>query len=100
MQRPLSIFVKLWFIEGRAVRKLFDCESLLESNSPDIVALFYVSSGTNLDDSTDDFGSFWARGYLSFLIHERILLGGIHHMHGLSLCLCDRKTSLGKFTDS
>ena len=39
-----------------------DCESLLESNSPDILAL----CGTNLDDSVDS-GSFSVRGYLPLI---------------------------------
>ena len=41
-----------------------DCESFLESNSPDILAL----CETNLDDSTDS-GNFSVRGYLSFQLH-------------------------------
>ena len=43
-----------------------DCESFLESNSPDILAL----CETNLDDSIDT-GNFSMRGYLP-----------ITHMHG------------------
>ena len=39
-----------------------DCESFLESNSPDILAL----CETNLDDSTDS-GNFSVRGYLSLI---------------------------------
>ena len=38
---------------------LVDCESFLESNSPDIL----VQCETNLDDSTDS-GNFSVRGYL------------------------------------
>ena len=39
-----------------------DCESFLESNSPDILAL----CETNLDDSIDS-GNFFVRGYLSLI---------------------------------
>ena len=39
-----------------------DCESFLESNSPDILALYE----TNLDDSIDS-GNFSVRDYLPFI---------------------------------
>ena len=39
-----------------------DCECFLESNSPDILALYE----TNLDDSIDS-GNFPVKGYLSFI---------------------------------
>ena len=39
-----------------------DCESFLESNSPDILALYE----TNLDDSIDS-GNFYVRGYLPLI---------------------------------
>ena len=41
------------------IRDFVDCESLLESNSPDILALCY----TNQDDSIDS-GNLSVRGYL------------------------------------
>ena len=50
-----------------------DCESFLESNSPDILAL----CETNLDDSTDS-GNFSVRGYPPI-----IRKGFSTHMHGL-----------------
>ena len=56
-----------------------DCESFLESNPPDILAL----CETNLDDSNDS-GNFSVRGYLPLI--------GKHsstHKHGL----CERMTS-------
>ena len=39
-----------------------DCESFLESKSPDIIAL----CGTNMDDSIDS-GNFFVRGYLPLI---------------------------------
>ena len=50
-----------------------DCESFIESNSPDILAL----CETNLDDSIDS-GNFSVRGYLPFIRKESRT-----HMHGL-----------------
>ena len=50
-----------------------DCESFLESNSPDILAL----CETNLDDSIDS-GNFSVRGYLPLIRKD---CGT--HMHGL-----------------
>ena len=52
-----------------------DCESFLESNSPDILAL----CETNLDDSIAS-GNFSVRGYFS-LIHKDPSI----HMHGLAV---------------
>ena len=52
-----------------------DCESFLESNSPDIVAL----CETNLDDSID-FGNFSVRGYLPLTQKDSTT-----HMHGLTV---------------
>ena len=52
-----------------------DCESFLESNSPDILAL----CETNLDDSIDS-GNFSVRGYL-LLIQKN----SSTHMHGLTV---------------
>ena len=53
--------------------KFYDCESLLESNSPDILAL----GETNLDDSIDS-GNFSVRGYLPLIRKDSTT-----HMHGL-----------------
>ena len=52
-----------------------DCESFLESNSSDILALCQ----TNQDDSID-FGNLCVKGYLP-LIHK----GSSTHMHGLTV---------------
>ena len=51
------------------------CESLLESNSPDILLLYE----TNLDDSIDS-GNFSVGGYLAFIRKDYVT-----HMHGLSV---------------
>ena len=51
------------------------CESFLESNSPDILAL----CETNLDASIDC-GNFFMRGYLSLIRKDSIT-----HMHGLAV---------------
>ena len=52
-----------------------ECESFLESNSPDIFAL----CETNLDDSIDS-GNFSVRGYLPLIRKDSIT-----HMHGLAV---------------
>ena len=52
-----------------------DCESFLESNSPDILAL----CETNLDDSIDS-GHFSVRGYLPLIQKDSST-----HMHGLAV---------------
>ena len=52
-----------------------DCESFLESNSPDILAL----CETNLDDSIDS-GNFSVRGYLPLIRKD----SGTY-MHGLAV---------------
>ena len=52
-----------------------DCESFLESNSPDILAL----CETNLDDSID-YGNFSVRGYLPLIRKDFST-----HMHGLAV---------------
>ena len=52
-----------------------DCESFLESNSPNILAL----RETNLDDSIDS-GNFSVRGYLPLIWKDSST-----HMHGLAL---------------
>ena len=55
--------LKLSFTNIRGLRSNFvDCESFLESNSPDILAL----CETNLDDSIDS-GNFFVRGYLPLI---------------------------------
>ena len=50
-----------------------ECESFLESNPPDILAL----CETNLDDPVDS-GNFFARGYLPLIRKDSVT-----HMHGL-----------------
>ena len=50
-----------------------ECESFLESNSPDILTL----CETNLDDSIDS-GNFSVRGYLPLIRKDSLT-----HMHGL-----------------
>ena len=63
--------LKLCFMNTRGLHSNFaDCESFLESNSPDILALYE----TNLDDSIDS-GSFSGRGYLIELLGLLIGLG-------------------------
>ena len=52
-----------------------ECESFLESNSPDILAL----CETNLDDSIDS-GNLYMRGYLPLIQKDSIT-----HMHGLAV---------------
>ena len=55
--------LKLSFTDIRGIRSNFvQCESFLESNSPDTLALWE----TYLDDSTD-YGYFAVRGYLPLL---------------------------------
>ena len=67
---------KLTFTNIRRLRSNFvDCESFLESNSPDIVAL----CETNLDDSTDS-GNFSVSGYLPLIRKDSST-----HMHGLAV---------------
>ena len=68
--------LKLSFVNSRGLRSSFvECESFLESNSPDIPAL----CETNLDDSIDA-GNFSVGGYLPL-----IRKGSITHMHGLAV---------------
>ena len=65
--------LKLNFMNIRGLRSNFvDCESFLESNSPDILAL----CETNLDDSIDS-GNFSVRGYLPLIRKDSST-----HMHG------------------
>ena len=55
--------LKLSFTNIQGLRLNFvDCESFLESKSPEILALYE----TNLDDSIDS-GNFSVRGYLSLI---------------------------------
>ena len=59
----LQTSLKLSFTNIRSLRYNFiDCESFLESNSPDILAL----CETNLDDSIDS-GNFSVKGYLPLI---------------------------------
>ena len=68
--------LKLSFTNIRGLRSNFvDCESFLESNSPDILAL----CETNLDDSIDS-GNFSVRDYLPLIQN-----GSSCHMHGLAV---------------
>ena len=69
-------FLKLSFMNIQGLRSNFvDCESFLESNSPDILAL----CETNLDDSIDS-GNFSVRGYLPLIQKDSST-----HMHGLTV---------------
>ena len=61
-----------------------DCESFLESNSPDILAL----CESNLDDSIDS-GNFSVRGYLLLILKDSIT-----HMHGLAVYVKEGCTGL------
>ena len=68
--------LKLSFTNIQRLRSNFvDCESFLESNSPDILAL----CETNLDDSIDC-GNFSVRGYLPLTRKDSVT-----HMHGLAV---------------
>ena len=70
--------LKLSFTNIQSLRSNFvDCESFLESNSPDILAL----CETNLDDSINS-GNFFVRDHL-FLIQK----DSSTHMHGLTVYL-------------
>ena len=67
---------KLSFTNIRGLSLNFaQCESFLESNPPDILAL----CKTNLDDSTDS-GNFSVRGYLPLIWKDSIT-----HMHDLAV---------------
>ena len=69
-------FLRLSFTNIRGLRSNFvDCESFLESNSPDILAL----CETNLDDSIDS-GNFSVKGYLPLIRKDSST-----HMHGLAV---------------
>ena len=72
----LNNSLKLSFTNIRGLRSNFvDCESFLESNSHDILAL----CETNLDDSIDS-GNFSVRGYLPLIRKDSST-----HMHGLAV---------------
>ena len=67
--------VRLSFTNIRSLCSNFiECESFLESSSPDILAV----CETNLDDSIDS-GNFSVRGYLPFMQKHSVT-----HMHGLA----------------
>ena len=73
--------LKLSFTNIRGLRSNFvDCESFLESNSPDILAL----CETNLDDSIDS-GNCSVRGYLPLIRKDSST-----HMHSLAVYLKER----------
>ena len=68
--------LKFSFTNIRGLHSNFaDCESFLESNSPDILAL----CETNLDDSIDS-SNFSVRGYLPIIRKDPDT-----HMHGLAV---------------
>ena len=68
--------LKLSFMNIQGLCSNFvDCESFLESNSPDILAL----CETSLDDSIDS-GNFSVRGYLPLIQKDSST-----HMHGLAV---------------
>ena len=68
--------LKLSFTNIQGLRSDFvDCESFLDSNSPDILAL----CETNLDDSIDS-GNFSVTGYLPLIPKDFST-----HMHGLAV---------------
>ena len=68
--------LKLSFKNIRGIHSNFvDCESFLESNSPDILAL----CKTNLDDSTDS-GNLSVRSYLPVIRKDSSI-----HKHGLEV---------------
>ena len=73
--------LKLSFTNIRGLCSNFDdCESFLESNSPDILAL----CETNLDDSIDS-GNFSLRGYLPLIPKDSST-----DMHGLTVYVKER----------
>ena len=68
--------LKLSFMNNWGLRSNFvECDSFLESNSPDIVALFE----TNLNGSINS-GNFFVRGYLPLILNDSIT-----HMYGLAV---------------
>ena len=74
--------LKLGFTNIRGLHSNFvECESFLESNSPDNLAL----CKTNLDDSINS-DNFSVRGYLP------IIQKGFQHSYAWSCSLCERRT--------
>ena len=73
-KKIISISISVMNIWGLRLN-FVDCESFLESNSPDILAL----CETNLDDSIDS-GNFSVRGYLPLIWKDSST-----HMHGLAV---------------
>ena len=68
--------LRLSFTNIRGLRSNFvDCETFLESNSPDILAL----CETNLNDSFDS-DNFSVRGYLTLIRNDSST-----HMHGVAV---------------
>ena len=88
--------LKLSFTNIRGLRSNFvECESFLESNSPDILALYE----TNLDDSVDS-GNFSVRVYLPL-----IWKNSATYMHGLAIYVTEglpfaQDLSLENYADS
>ena len=88
--------LKLSFTNIQGLRSNFvDCESFLESNSPNILAL----CETNLDGSTDS-GNFSVRGYLPIIRKDSST-----HMHVLAVYVKEglpfaRELSLENSSDS
>ena len=73
--------LKISFTNIRGLRSNFvECESFVESNSPDILAL----RETNLGDSVDC-GNFFVRGYLLLICKDSVI-----HMHGFAVYLKER----------
>ena len=73
--------LKLSFTNIQGIRSNFvECESFLESNSPDILALCKI----NLDDLIDS-GNFSVRGYLPLIQKDSVT-----HMHGLVVYVIER----------
>ena len=73
--------LKLSFTNIRGLRSNFaECESFLESNSPEILAL----GEANLDDSIDS-GNFSVRGRLPLIRKDSVT-----HMHGLAVDVKER----------
>ena len=84
-------FTKIWGLHS----DFLECESFLESYSPDIFAL----GETNLDDLIDS-GSFSVRGYLPLIQKDSVT-----HMHGLAVYVKEglpfpRDLSLENYEDS
>ena len=83
--------LKLSFTNIRGFHSNFvDCESFLESNYPDFLAL----CETNLDDSIDS-GKFSVRGYLSLIRKDSAT-----HMHGLTVYVKEGLPFARDFEDS